>query len=138
MNQNEKLLRMILNDPALLKTIEKMTSSASAEKAKEKKEKPLHSIGSPSYVNEVSVTCKLCGMTQKRFIMMAYDSTEKLYRSSCHSTANLWPSLPLYTLKQRTPTCPHCPNYLASQDQASLISRVINLSNSAHERNFVR
>ena len=124
MNINEALLQKMINDPALMKLLEKMTKSIPAEK----KEKKLKELGHPAYVNEVSCLCKLCGAKHIIYMCMSYDSTEKLYRGSCHSLDNVWQGLPVYQMVQRRATCNACPGVLSTLPIETLISKLITLA----------
>jgi hypothetical protein len=121
MNPNEKLLQALINDPSLLKLLEKMTKDA----PKEKKAKKMKEMGNPSYVNHTTVKCKLCGSTHAKFLCMAYDSDEKLYRTSCHHQDNIWPTLPLFELVQRSDTCPSCAGNLLQLSKEELIQKLM-------------
>lgn len=124
MNLNEQMLQKLINDPSLIKMLEKMVSNA----PREKKEKHLKELGHPAYVNQVECKCKLCGSTHIIYMCMSYDSTEKLYRGSCHHLDNVWPGLPIYKMVQRRATCNACPGILSSLPVETLISKLIALA----------
>lgn len=127
-NANEALLQKLINDPSLLKLLEKMAKAAPAEK----KVKKMKELGNPTYVNCVTLKCKLCGSEHTKYLCMVFDPEEKLYRTSCHATENLWPDLPVYTLRQRTTSCAQCPGILLSLEKETLVQKLINLANVNH------
>jgi hypothetical protein len=125
MNQNEQILQALINDPSLIKILEKMASSRPLEqKAKKLKER-----GNPSYVNCVEIKCRLCGSTHTKFMMMQFDPEEKLYRTGYQGLDNHWPELPLFNMIQRSPSCASCPGILMNLSKEDLIQRLIFLSN---------
>lgn len=125
MNQNELLLQKLINSPDLLKMLSKMANARPAEI----KEKKLKELGHPSYVNRVTINCRLCGSKHIKFMMMAYDSEEKLYRTGYQGLDNHWEQLPLYDLVQRSPSCIACPGVLSTLSVEELIQKLIFLSN---------
>lgn len=122
MNLNEAILQKMLNDPKLLKEIEKMVSQTKIKEHKKKKESQL---GQATYVNRVSQTCRLCGSLEIIFKRMDWDSLEKLYRSGCHSSENLWPLLPLHEVRYKAITCNHCRSALHHLSKETLIEKLI-------------
>jgi hypothetical protein len=125
MNQNEKLLQALINDPSLIKMLNKMVANAPSEK----KEKKLKERGNPSYVNRVEIRCKLCSTVHIKFMMMQFDPEEKLYRTGYQGLDNPWPLLPVYDLIQRSTSCLSCPGVLFDLDKEVLIQKLIFLSN---------
>lgn len=125
MNPNEKLLQALINDPSLIKMLEKMVSS----RPKEQKEKKLKERGNPSYVNCVEIKCKLCGTTHTKYMMMQFDPEEKLYRTGYQGLDNHWTDLPIYNLIQRSTSCASCPGVLSTFEKDFLIQKLIYLSN---------
>ena len=97
MNASEAILQKLINDPSLIKMLEKMAKAAPAEK-KAKKQKEL---GLACYVNKVQIHCKLCGSESIVYTRMDWDAEDKLYRTGCHHQDNIWPTLEEKTIVQR-------------------------------------
>ena len=127
MNANEALLQRLINDPALMKKLEKMASAIPLEK----KAKKMKELGLAKYVNQVTSTCKLCGSESIIFTRMDWDSEEKLYRVGCHHQDNIWPLLPLHNLRQRRPSCNLCQTVLLTKSKEDLIKHIIWLADRA-------
>jgi hypothetical protein len=122
MNINELLLQKLVNDPNLLKRIEKMVK-ANPTIIKEKK---LKSASLPKYVNKVHIKCKLCATIETIFIRMDWDNDDKIYRNGCYSVENYWPDLPMFEQHQRKPSCKLCPSVLsATFTKEELIRKLI-------------
>lgn len=130
MNVNQLLLEKLINSPALLKELEKLVKGRpTINKAiKEKK------AGNPTYVNRVTVRCKLCGSEQIIFMRMDWDAEDKLYRTGCHAFENLWPLLSVHELYQRSASCSSCLKELEKLTKEELINKVIYLSNRGESK----
>ena len=126
MNLNEEILRRIINDPSLMKELEKLAASAPALK----KEKKFKELGHPAYVNEVACKCKLCSSTWLVYICMSWDKEEKLYRASARHLDNVWKDLPIYKMTQRRSSCRDCSTVLMQKSKEDLISLLIASSES--------
>ena len=124
MNPNEQFLQKLLADPSLIKMLEKMARSRPAVN----KELKLKKAGSPSHVNEVSTTCRLCGTLKIIYLRMDWDFEDKLYRSGCHHLDNIWTDLPVHKLNTRSGSCKTCPTELSKLDKDALISKLITLA----------
>lgn len=125
MNPTEKFLIAMLNDPALMKTIEKMVKSNPAVV----KQKRLKAAGLPSHVNSIQIICRTCKSTEQVYMRMDWDSVDKLYRGGCYSMDNIWPSLPVYKMIQRKPTCKICSIELLKLTKEELVQRILIMAN---------
>lgn len=133
-NPIEMLLKRLINDPSLLKNLEKMASQSVKESLKEKQRKrELDRFGSLDYVNKVIKTCKLCGSQSTFYSPMIWDKLDKCHRASCMSgiLVEEWTLLELRTLRQSAPSCNCCPSVLKNTPKEDLIRRLIILSNRA-------
>ena len=130
-NPIEELLKKIINDPALLKQIEKMGKESIKLSLKEKAHKrEMDRFGSLDYVNRVKNTCKICGSIQTVYAPMIWDKIDKLHRASALSGIlyEEWTHLPLKTLDKTVPTCTCCEAYLLSLDKKDLVSKIISMA----------
>jgi len=130
-NPIEDLLKKLIDDPNLLKQLEKMSQESVKLTLKEKKKKrELDRFGTLDYLNTVEVTCKLCGNISTRYSPMIWDKIDKLHRASCFSEIirEEWTSLPVKTMKQVRPTCNFCEKNLKEWDIDNLIKKVIFLA----------
>lgn len=125
MSSMDAMLKKLLNDPALVASLEKLVKKNSSELAKAPKEKKLKELGNPMYINEVTSTCKLCGSIHTINLCMAYDPAEKLYRVFARHLDNIWPALPTFKLRQRQTTCNCCAGVLLNQTKEDLIIKLI-------------
>ena len=121
MNANEVFLQKLLNDPSLLKLLEKMAKARPAIN----KELKLKKAGLPAHVNEVKTTCKLCTTPRTTYIRMDWDAEDKLYRSGCHHLDNVWADLPVHTIHTRSAFCKSCSAVLSEQSKEALIDKLI-------------
>ena len=127
-NPIEELLKRVINDPSLLKQIEKMGRESVKATLKERAHKrEMDRFGSLDYVNCVKNTCKICGSIQTVYVPMIFDKIDKLHRASALSGIlyEEWASLPLKTLQKAVPTCTCCETYLLSLDKRELVHKVI-------------
>lgn len=130
-NPIEDLLKKIINDPALLKQIEKMGKESVKATLKEKAHKrEMDRFGSLDYVNRLKNTCKVCGSIQTVYAPMIWDKIDRLHRASALSGIlyEEWTHLPLKTLEKNVPTCTCCESYLLSLDKKELASKIIALA----------
>jgi hypothetical protein len=125
MNINEKILLQLINDPALMKKLEKMAKTSIVEQKKEKKQKQL---GLARYVNKVVCPCKLCKTETVRYARMDWDNEEKLHRIGCYHQDNIWPELEEITITQRRVSCNSCSTALANENKEDLIKKLISLA----------
>jgi len=123
MNPTELMLQRLINDPSLMKMLEKVAKAA----PKERKAKKLKELGNPCYVNRVVLKCKLCQSEEIVYMCMSWDATEKLYRGSCYHQDNIWTGLPVHDLYQRKPVCKICPETLEALSKEALISKLITI-----------
>jgi len=131
-NQMEMLLKKLINDPALLKVIEKMGKESIKATLKDRADRrALDRFGSLTYINEIRQTCKLCGYYKVLYSPMIWDKIDKLYRSSCLSGMlyEEWEGLERRVLNQSVSTCTRCVENLLCIDKKILISKLITLSN---------
>lgn len=127
-NPIEELLKRLINDPALLKNLEKMALSSVKETLKERqKKKELDRFGTLDYLNRVIKTCKLCGSSSTFYSPMIWDKVDKLHRASCMSglIVEEWASLEVRTIRQTVPTCNCCPSVLINSSKEELIKRLM-------------
>lgn len=117
------LISKLLQNPDLLKKLEKTAATPSPQVPKKKKD-----IQPPAYVNQALITCSLCGSETLRFYSMSFDPNLIGYTTNCHSDTNLWPELPLRLVKQWKPDCPYCFSRLLKYDKEELIIKMIDLS----------
>lgn len=122
-NISEAILLKMINDPKLMKEIEKLSKQPSVKKTKAKKD-----LLPPTFVNKVTETCKLCGFVSIKWLSMSWDPNEKLHRSSCHATENLWPELLERSIYARRETCKHCTKRLSELEKHILIAKLIVLA----------
>jgi len=131
-NLMEDLLRKLINDPSLLKTIEKMATESVKQGLREKKKIREHErFGSFDYVNLVQAECKLCKTTTDCYQPMVWDKIDKLHRTGgmFRELLPAWSSLDLRKISVRTPTCDCCKDALLAQSKEDLIRKLIILSN---------
>jgi len=131
-NLMEDLLRKLINDPSLLKTIEKMATASVKSGLREKKRaREQERFGSFDYVNLVQAECKLCKTTTDSYQPMVWDKIDKLHRTAgmFRELLPAWSSLDLRKISVRTPTCDCCKDALLSQPKEALIKILIGLSN---------
>ncbi len=131
-NPIEMLLKRLINDPALLKAIEKMGRESVKGALKDRANKrALDRFGTLSYLNEIRQTCKLCGSYKILYSPMIWDKIDKLYRASCISGIlyEEWENLEKRVLYQSVPTCPACAESLLCLDKKVLISKILCLAN---------
>lgn len=131
-NPIEDLLKRLINDPALLKNLEKMATLSVKESLKEKERKrTLDRFGSLDYLNKVIKQCKLCGSTSTFYSPMIWDKLDKLHRASCMSgiIVEEWASLEVRTLRQYVPTCNCCADVLKNSSKDDLIRRLMIFAN---------
>lgn len=120
----EELLLRLINDPALMKQIEKL---AKATPAKPREKREHFAIEGPSYVNSCVVSCRLCGHRHRVYMSMTWDPIERLHRTSCHSSTNQWPALPCYDITQTKESCLQCAGVLMSREKEELIHMILEL-----------
>lgn len=130
-NPIEDLLKKIINDPALLKSIEKMGRESVKATLKERsRQRELDRFGSLDYLNCMKNTCKICGSIQTVYVPMIWDKIDRLHRASALSGIlyEEWSLLPLKTLQKNVPTCTCCETFLLSLDKRELAQKVISLA----------
>jgi hypothetical protein len=131
-SQMEMLLKKIINDPALLKAVEKMEKESIKMALKEKADKRAYDrFGTLSYLNEIRQSCKLCGAYKTLYSPMIWDKIDKLYRASCIAGMlyEEWEGLERRVINQSVSTCTRCVENLLGEDKKILISKLITLSN---------
>lgn len=131
-NPIEALLKRLINDPALLKDLEKMARESVKLSLQERERKRvINRFGTLDYVNQVKLTCKLCGSMRLVYSPMIWDKIEKLHRSSCFCDSLLpeWQHLEIRPLAQSRPTCTECHTVLEEWSKEELIHKVIQLAN---------
>lgn len=127
-NPIEALLKKLINDPSLLKSIEKMAQDSVKLSLKEQRRKrELDRFGSLDYVNKVVKVCKLCSSTSTFYSPMIWDKLEKLHRASCMSgiLCEEWTHLELRQIRQTVPTCNCCAEVLRNTPKEELVQRLI-------------
>ena len=130
-NPIEDLLKKLINDPALLKNLEKMANESVKLSLKERKRKrELDRFGSLDYLNKVIKECKLCGSISTFYSPMIWDKVEKLHRCAAMSgiIVEEWQNLEIRSLRQSTPCCNCCKDVLMHKSKEELISKLIILS----------
>ena len=128
----EELLKKLINDPSLLKTIEKMALESVKQGLRERKRvREQERFGSFDYVNLVSVECKLCGISTYHYQPMVWDKVDKLHRTAgmFRELLPAWSLLEVRKVSVRTSTCECCKDALLSHSKEDLIKRLIGLSN---------
>jgi uncharacterized protein YlbG (UPF0298 family) len=131
-NPIEELLKKLINDPALLKNLEKMASESVKATLKEtRRKRDLDRFGSIDYVNKVIKECKLCKSSSTFYSPMIWDKIEKLHRASCMSglLCEEWSMLEVRTLRQSVPTCNCCSEVLKNIPKDDLILKLITIAN---------
>lgn len=130
-NAIEELLKKIINDPSLLKSIEKMGRESVKLTLKEgRKKKELDRFGSLDYVNRLKNSCRICGSIQTVYIPMIFDKIDKLHRASCMSGIlyEEWTHLSLRNISKTVPTCTCCESYLLNRPKEELVKKILSLA----------
>lgn len=131
-NAIEELLKRLINDPTLLKNLEKMANESVKLTLKEKQRKrDLDRFGSLDYVNKVIKVCKLCSSSSTFYSPMIWDKVDKLHRASCMSglLVEEWTHLELRTIRQTVPSCNCCYEVLRNKSKDELIKNLIGYAN---------
>ena len=127
-NPIEELLKKLINDPALLKSLEKMASESVKLSLKERQRKrEIDRFGTLDYLISCDIHCKLCGSTQRSYSPMIWDKIEKLHRAACFSEIlrDEWTCLTVKSIKQLVPTCKFCETNLVSLPKDELIKKLV-------------
>ena len=119
----DEMLAKLLNDPKLLKELERLVKANPVTTLPKQKKDP-----KPAYVNQVFMLCSLCGTEKITYYRMDYCSDNKIYQTGCHSTDNFWPDLPIKIMTQKTRSCKSCPTQLAKFSQEDLIKKLLKIS----------
>ena len=130
-NAIEELLKKIINDPSLLKSIEKMGRESVKLSLKEsRKKKELDRFGSLDYVNRLKNSCRICGSIQTIYVPMIWDKTDKLHRAAALSGIlyEEWTHLSLRNISKTVPSCTYCESYLLSRPKEELVKKILSMA----------
>lgn len=131
-NPMEELLKRLINDPSLMKTIEKMATESVKMGLKErKKQREQERFGTFDYLNQVEKSCRLCSLVTISYQPMVWDKVEKLHRTGgmFREILPIFSSLEVRRLIIHSSTCECCSTALMSVPKEILISKLIGLAN---------
>lgn len=123
-------LMKLLNDPKLMKELQRLSKEAGKENARKKITKQ---DTVPSFVNHITEKCKLCASETESFIRMDWDPNDRIYRSGGYAWKNIWPEdFPLRKITQHRPCCNNCAIALKECSTEELVNKLICLSNKLY------